>query len=63
MITKKVNEQSACGPLSLPPALACNHYIPSVNKSLMKGIAPKRIKKYSQPWLPKWTHHREIEKV
>ena len=60
---KKVTRQSSCGPLGLSPDLACNHCIPSVNKSFMKGIVPTQIKKCSQPWLPKWTHHREIEKV
>ena len=63
MTSKKVTRQSSCGTLGLPPELACNHCIASINKSLMKGLVSKRIKKCSQPWLPKWAHHRELEKV
>ena len=53
MITKKVTRQLSCNPLGLPPDLPCNHCIPSVTKSLIKGIAPTRINKRSQTWLPK----------
>ena len=49
--------------LGLPPELACHLCMPSIRKSLIKNTPPKRIKKCSQPWLPKWSNHREIEKV
>ena len=63
MIRRNVTRQSSCGMLGLPPDLACYHCVPSIRKSLIKNTPPKRIRRCSQPWLPKWSNHREIEKV
>ena len=63
MIRRNVTRQSSCGILGLPQELACHSFVPSIVKSLIKNTLPKRIKKCSQPWLPKWSNHREIEKV
>ena len=63
MIRRNVKRQSSCGTLELPPELACHLCVPSIRKSLIKNTPPKRIKKCSQPWLPKWSNHHKIEKV
>ena len=63
MIRRNVTRQSSCGILGLPLELACHFCQPSIRKGLIKKTKPKRIKKCSQPWLPKWSNHREIEKV
>ena len=63
MIRRNVTRQSSCGILGLTLELACHICQPSIRKGLIKKTKPKRIKKCSQPWLPKWSNHREIEKV
>ena len=60
---RKVTRQSSCGLLGLPSDLACYHCAPSIYKATLKGVQPKRIKKYSQPWHFKWAKHRVLEKV
>ena len=60
---RKVTRQSSCGQLGLPTDLACQYCVNSITKASMKGIRAKRIKKCIQPWLPKWSNHREVEKV
>ena len=63
MNKRKVTRQSSCGLLGLPTDLACQYCVNSITKASMKGIRANRIKKCNQPWLPKWSNHREVDKV
>ena len=63
MARRALTRTSSCGPAGLPVNLACEYCVPSIQRSKIEGIPPKKIKKCLQPWDFRWANHREIAKV
>eukprot|EP00957_Ditylum_brightwellii_P199039 15172330-Ditylum_brightwellii.AAC.1 len=55
MITKN----STCGSTGLPPNICCIKYRSSVERANVKGVTPRKIKKWHWPFLDKNKQHRE----
>ena len=59
----KITRNSSCGSLCLPVDLACVFCKPTINRYILTGNPPKKIKKCIRPFDMKWKNHREQSKV